>query len=115
VRGIDPFQARLTFAIGRHTLIDVSQVLRLPPRGDSTRVTPQRLEELHRWLKESGVPIEDGPEARARMDELSGLYDPYVTALSEHLLMPLPSWVPPEKARFNWKTTAPGRVHDGAN
>jgi hypothetical protein len=49
------------------------------------------------------------------MEELSGLYDPYVTALSEHLQMALPSWIPPKKARFNWKTTSPGRVHDGAN
>jgi hypothetical protein len=115
VRGIDPFQARLTFAIGRHTLVDVSQVLRLAPRGDSTRVSQERLERLHRWLKEAGVPIEEGLEARVRMEELSSLYDPYVTALSEHLQMALPSWIPPEKARFNWKTTAPGRVHDGAN
>jgi Ion channel len=116
VRGIDPFQARLTFAIGRHTLVDVSQVLRLTPRaGDVERNAPERLAELRRWLAQAGVPVDEGTEAVARMEELGRLYAPYVGALSEYLVMPLPAWVPAEKARFNWRTTAAGRVHDGAH
>jgi hypothetical protein len=42
--------------------------------------------------------------------ELRAMYEPYVGALSEHLLMPLPAWLPPAKARSNWETTAWART-----
>jgi hypothetical protein len=34
------------------------------------------------------------------------VYEPYVQALAEHLLMDLPSWVPTPGAQDNWETTA---------
>jgi hypothetical protein len=33
------------------------------------------------------------------------MYEPYVQALSEFLLMPLPAWVPPAGAKDNWQAT----------
>jgi len=114
VRGVDPFQARLTFAICRHTLVDVTQVFRLrPPR----ECTPKGTANLRTWLEDAGVPTEPGPDAEARFQELRSLYAPYLEALSEYLLMPIPDWIPPPgKARYNWRTTAfsPSR-HDGSN
>jgi len=104
VRGVDPFQARLTFAICRHTLVDVAQVFRLRPH---TEPTPKGIAELRAWLEGVGVPTEAGPEAEARFQELRGLYTPYLEALSEYLLMPIPDWIPPPgKARYNWRSTA---------
>jgi hypothetical protein len=38
------------------------------------------------------------------------MYEPYVFALSEHLLMPLPPWILPQDAIDNWKTSAWGRI-----
>ena len=116
LKGIDPFQPRLTFAICRHTLVDVSQVFRLKPRSeDRARGAPERIVEVRAWLVEAGVPMQDGPEAEARFQDLRHLYAPYLGALSEYLLMPLPGWLPTGKARYNWQTTAllPS-VHDGA-
>ena len=117
VRGIDPFQSRLTFAICRHTLVDVSQVFRLRPREeDRARSAPERIAEMYAWLVEAGVPMEDGPEAEARFQDLRRLYAPYLGALSEYLQMPLPGWLPAGKARYNWQTTAASSsVHDGAD
>jgi hypothetical protein len=116
VRGIDPFQARLTFAIGRHTLVDVSQVFRLTPRRDgSERVGEERLAELRRWLAAAGVPLDESAEAGERFEELRRLYAPYVAALSEYLAMPLPSLIPAEASRYNWKTTAAAGLIDGAH
>jgi hypothetical protein len=108
VKGVDPFQARLTFAIARHTLVDVSQVFRLEPRADDgERSTPGRMGELRTWLEASGVPMEPGPDAETRFHETRSLYAPYLGALAEYLLMPLPDWLPPPgKTRYNWKTTA---------
>ena len=117
VKGIDPFQARLTFAICRHTLVDVSQVFRLKPRGEvSAGGEPEQIAGLRAWLEAAGVPMEQGPEADARFQDLRRLYAPYLAVLSDYLLMPLPDWLPPEKARYNWRTTATSlSVHDGSN
>jgi hypothetical protein len=104
--GHDPFQARLTFAIGRHTPVDVAQVYRLKPREDSgARCGPDRLQELRAWLASSGVPLVEGPDAERRFVELRHLYAPYLDALSEYLAMPLPDWLPRGREKYNWKST----------
>jgi hypothetical protein len=111
VDGIDPFQARLTFAICRHTLVDVSQNVENRARPSAAlRATPEQLVELRAWLNAAGIPIARGEEADRRFAELRALYAPYVLVLSERLLMPLPSWLPPAKARYNWETTAWART-----
>lgn len=117
VKGIDPFQPRLTFAICRHTLVDVSQVFRLKPREeDKVRSAPERITDMRAWLVASGVPMLDGPDAEAQFQDLRRLYAPYLGALSEYLHMPLPGWLPVGKARYNWQTTAVSpSVHDGAD
>ena len=106
VRDIDPFQARLTFAIGRHTLVDVAQVFRLTPREEyGARCSPERLQELRAWLASAGVPLIEGPDAERRFVELRRLYTPYLDALSEYLAMPLPEWLPRGREKYNWKST----------
>jgi hypothetical protein len=112
VRGIDPFQARLTFAIGRHTLVDVSQVFRLKPRdGDRSRCSPERFHEMRAWLGSAGVPLLEEPDAYHRFLELRQLYTPYLEALSEYLAMPLSGWLPRAKEKYNWQSTE-AATHD---
>jgi len=107
IRGLNPFQARLTFAMCRHTLVDVSQIFRLRPGAPEAEAPArERLRELRSWLAQGGVPIEVTPESERVLGELRALYSPYLIELSRYLLMSLPAWLPPEKARFNWKTTA---------
>ncbi len=111
VEGLPAFQARLTFAIARHAVVDLSQVLGLrpePPNPD--RLAPAELERLRAWLAEGGVRLDAGEKAVARLDELRAMYEPYVNVLARHLLMPLPGWLPPDRARFNWRTTAWART-----
>ena len=36
------------------------------------------------------------------------MYEPFVTALADRLLMPLPSWLPTPGARDAWQVTAWG-------
>jgi hypothetical protein len=107
VERIDPFQARLTFAIARHTLVDLCQTLALRPRTEgAARIASEDLATLRRWLQDAGVNLKTGPEADRRLEELTGLYLPYARPLADLLLMPLPSMLPPAKARYNWETTA---------
>jgi len=111
VEGIDPFQARLTFAIGRHALVDLSQTLRLTPRiVEQAPLDPALLAELRAWLTKSGVRLSPGADADRKLAELRALYVPYAEGLAKLLLMPLPPWLPPPKARYNWETTAWGRT-----
>ena len=54
--------------------------------------------------------LASGEEVEARLKELRSMYEPYVFALAELLLMPLPPWILPEDAIDNWKTSAWGRI-----
>jgi len=111
VEGLPVFQARLTFAIARHAVVDISQVLGLRPEPPQPpRLDAADLERLRAWLAEGGVRLEPGERAAARLDELRAMYEPYVHVLARHLLMPLPGWLPPERTRFNWRTTAWART-----
>ena len=112
IEGIDPFQARLTFAIGRHALVDLSQTLRLRPTlVERAPLEAQTLFELRAWLAQAGVRLAPGAEADRKLAELRALYAPYAERLSKLLVMPLPPCLPPPKARYNWETTAWGRTH----
>jgi hypothetical protein len=111
VEGIEPFQARLTFAIGRHALVDLSQTFRLKPLPpESLRPAREDQEALLAWLRASGVKLREGPAADEQYLTLRDLYSPYAHQLSQVLLMPLPPHLPPPRARFNWETTAWGRT-----
>jgi hypothetical protein len=41
-----------------------------------------------------------------RLTAIRSTYEPYLEALSEHLLMDLPPWVPVAGAPANWESTA---------
>ncbi|HTK32058.1 MAG TPA: potassium channel family protein [Candidatus Saccharimonadaceae bacterium] len=106
VDDIDPFQARLTFAICRHTLVDVTQTI-ARRQGPVTFDQPpmEGLAEARAWLLNAKVPIADDPEAEKRLADLRAMYTPFIGVLSVLLLMPLPPLMPPVKARYNWETT----------
>ena len=107
VDGLDPFQARLTFAIGRHALVDLSQTLRAAPIAAGAPVLdPAETGELRAWLARAGLTTQGGPEADRKLAELRQLYLPYARQLSSLLLMPLGPALPPARTRYNWETSA---------
>jgi len=106
VERVDSFQARLTFAIGRHLLVDLSQTLGLGPRADVDTRDHAQLAELRSWLAQAGVRLKEGEEVNRKLDELRAMYFPYACRLSDRLMMPLPPTLPPPKTRYNWETTA---------
>ncbi|HSS93091.1 MAG TPA: potassium channel family protein [Candidatus Dormibacteraeota bacterium] len=100
------WQARRVYAMGRHALGDLSQVLRAAPRFD----VPDRLSEpefaaVVEAMKSAGVQI-DADAFRDRLKKLRKGYEPYAFALSEELLMDLPPWMPLAPRQDNWETTA---------
>ncbi len=114
VDGIPPRQAQLTFAIARHAVVDLSQIFRSAPKQPPRdRLPAEDLRELRRMLIEAHLDLQDGDESNDRLSELRALYEPYVFALSEYLLMGLPGWVPLKEHRDNWQTSAWGRISGG--
>jgi len=96
--------AWLTFAMARHTVVDLCQVLEAPPRApEADRLPAADLARLRAWLREDGFPAGEGGAVPPRLEELRRMYEPYVASLSRRLLMPLPTWLPAEGARDNWE------------
>lgn len=101
------WQARMTFAMARHAVIDFAYVFRTTPLAlDVERLTPQSLERLRSQLAAVGLPLCDGLEDSRDLAELRGLYEPYVHALSERFLLPLPPWQSDPLSQDNWQTSA---------
>lgn len=104
-------QAELTFAIARHAVADLSQVFGTPPRALShDRLPPEDLQRLRATLARHGMKLRDTPEADTKLVELRRLYEPYVSALANHLEQTLPPWIPDKKHKDNWQTTAWGQA-----
>lgn len=107
------WQAKLTFAMARHAVVDLAQIFRVAPTSpefDACRLIPGDLERIREILANNGTHLLDGEEAEQKLSELRAMYEPYVCALSEMLLMPLPPWIVGEDAIDNWKTSAWGRI-----
>jgi hypothetical protein len=51
------------------------------------------------------MALRDGEEALARLEEYRAMYEPYVWALSDFLLSPLPSWLPAQGAIDDWESS----------
>ena len=105
--GADPYQAQLTFAMARHTAVDLALVFQTPPRKlTRDRLPPERLAELRKTLRAAGLVLADGPAVDAKLTELRELYEPFVCALSQFLLYVLPPIMPEKPTADNWQTSA---------
>jgi hypothetical protein len=95
-------QAKLTFAMARHAVADLCQVLNSGPLAPGPdRLPASDLARLREGLAAARIPLRSDPEAGAKLAELRGMYEPLVASLSALLLMPLPPWMPPAGTREN--------------
>ncbi|HET7340116.1 MAG TPA: potassium channel family protein [Methylomirabilota bacterium] len=100
-------QAGLTFAMARHAVADLAQVLAAMPRPPARdRLPPPALAELRTTLRDDGIVLESGEAADRRVAELRGLYEPFLNGLAEHLVIALPPFRRAQAAADNWQTTA---------
>jgi hypothetical protein len=65
VDSADRQQAKLTFAMARHALVDLALVLRRPPATVEDRLPPERLAKLLATLRSAEVTVRDDETARA--------------------------------------------------
>jgi hypothetical protein len=105
--GADRRQARLTFAMCRHVVVDLSLVLwRKPDMGPTNRLPDARLAELLTELRKAGVAVRDDPVAVASLQGLRALYEPFVVALGEFFRLTVPPVWPETDRPDNWQTSA---------
>ncbi len=104
VSGIHADQAKLTFAMARHAMVDLTQVIgaQYQPH-DPDRLPPEQEQRLRNDLARRGVTLSNTAEAAAHLTELRVLYEPYAEALARRLYMPLPPWIRSEAKKDNWK------------
>jgi hypothetical protein len=99
-------QARLTFAIARHALIDMCRVFqrKLAPLTQD-RLPAEDLRRLRESLVERGDRLASEAEMAERLTALRRMYEPAAAALSRMLLMPMPPWLPAGRVHDNWMST----------
>ena len=103
VQGHEARQAQLTFAMARHAVVDLAQILSLTPVTDAPdRLPDARYEQLYKMLCQSGVSVCRDDKSIERLCEMRALYEGYAEALSRYLYMPLPPWIAEQPHKDNW-------------
>jgi hypothetical protein len=108
LEGMCQYQARMTFAIARHALVDLSQVFKAPPDKDATinRLPPEALDEMRKRLQAAGFVLADSAAAAEELRRLRALYEPFAFSLARYLRLELPPWIKGGAGKDNWQTTA---------
>jgi len=104
VNGIRPEQAKLTFAMARHAVVDLAQLSKAnydPEFPD--RLPEEELTRLRTSLASHGVQLKEGVEFEEELQRLRTMYEPYSQATGQVLLINLPPWVRTDTKRDNWE------------
>jgi len=104
VDGLHNEQAKITFAMARHAVVDLAQVVnaRYDPNA-SDRLPPEELERLRQSLATRGIKLREGPEFEEKLARLRAQYEPYAVATALNLFITLPPWIHAEKQKDNWQ------------
>ncbi|HXP82463.1 MAG TPA: potassium channel family protein [Verrucomicrobiae bacterium] len=112
--GTAKWQSQLTFAIARHAVVDLAEVLRVPAsRPAQDRLPPEEVAAVRNLLVECRASSKCGESGDKKLIELREMYEPYLNGLSLRLLMPLPSWGVGHRFVENWKRSAWGKISSG--
>jgi hypothetical protein len=104
-------QARLTFAMCRHTVADLAQVFFSKPRTAAPdRLPPEQFARLYASLEQAGYHLRNDEASKNKLKELREMYEPYLHALARYLYVELPPWILDSRITENWKTSAWGRI-----
>ncbi len=111
VNGIDKGQARLTFAMARHALVDITQVfVRTYQPHLINRLPSEDLARIRRRMEHTPLQLPDTLEFEERLRLMRLKYEPYAQSLADFLLVDLPPWIHNEWRKDNWR----GGPWDGA-
>jgi|SRR5579863_5481887 hypothetical protein len=104
IDGIPDQQAKLTFAVARHAMVDLAQLIHAsydPLAPD--RLDAEQMAKLQQVLLEQGLHVRAAVEFDEKLKHLRTLYEPYALAMARNLFITLPPWVHLEKKKDNWE------------
>ena len=87
IDSIPSWQAHVTFAIARHTAVDLAQVFGVPIAAYEDRLRDGEFDRMRDQLAVVGVRLVDTQAARERLRALRRSYEPYLFGLSRRLTM----------------------------
>jgi hypothetical protein len=105
IDGIPKEQAKLTFAMARHAVVDLTQVVSAkydPHRAE--RLSDEGLAELRKYLANAWMRVKQDDAADQKLRKLRSLYEPYSEALGQRLLLLVPPWLRTEVRKDNWQS-----------
>jgi hypothetical protein len=104
IDGIPEEPAKLTFAVARHAMVDLAQLVsaQYDPLAPA-RLDAEQLLKLRQALQEHGLRLLESAESEEKLKHLRSLYEPYALAMARNLLVTLPPWIHPEKKKDNWE------------
>ena len=102
--GVSSEQARWTFKIARHALVDLAQVVNARYDPDAPeRLTSEDLAQIRAQLAQKGLRLHDSAEAEQKLTQLRRQYEPYAIGIARNLYIPVPPWIRRDKMRDNWQ------------
>jgi hypothetical protein len=107
VAGLDDIrdeQAKLTFAVARHAVVDLAQLVnaQYDPRA-LDRLDQEQLSKLRQALLDHGLSPREAAKSEEKLAHLRSLYEPYALAIARNLLITLPPWIDPARKKDNWE------------
>ncbi|MGE5611912.1 MAG: potassium channel family protein [Bacillota bacterium] len=107
VKSSNTYQAQLTFAMARHAAVDLTLILKTPPRAvDHDRLPAPQLQRMRDLLREAGLDLHDAASGDAKLAELRAMYELFVNALARRFLFSLPPILPEGETADNWQRSA---------
>jgi voltage-gated potassium channel Kch len=101
------WQAKMTFAMARHAVVDLALVMGRPPASPKAdRLPPEISARLRAILIAAGLPWREEEEGDREREELRDQYEPYVYALAQALRVELPPFIAQAETADNWQTSA---------
>jgi len=105
VADVKPLQARMTFAMARHVVVEMARSL-----GVSVSKTPSvdrmgagGMDAMLEAFTAANLTWNGGADAEAVLAAVRATYEPMLEALSEYLLISLPGWIAPDDQVDHWE------------
>jgi len=98
--------AKFTFAMARHAVVDLAQVLDISPPTAVNRLSSAEFTHLQDILVTAGIRLRESRTSEQNLSELRATYEPFVSALAERIQVSLPPWIPPKETLDDWQTSA---------
>jgi hypothetical protein len=106
IDGLPLVTARFTFAMARHAVVDLAQVLNISPPTAVNRLSSTEFTHLQDLLAASGLRLKESTASQQELAELRATYEPFVSALAQRIQVSLPPWLPPADTLNDWQTSA---------